>query len=209
SPAPPSSTLNTPRRTICARKSSARGHYDDAIAAQGLATAADPIEHPGARAEIFLCARQYDAAINDGRLRLEDFPAAPDVLAYLADSYHWKGMDKEAVEMLAREFAAEHNPQLAAAAQHAFQSGGYSAVVRCQLADLETQARPRRVSPVALARLHAMLGQHDKTLALLDQALNERAPLLLWIQTDPAYDFLHTDERYRNIIGKIGLPPAW
>ena len=118
-------------------------------------------------------------------------------------------MDKEAVEMLAREFAAEHNPQLAAAAQHAFQSGGYSAVVRCQLADLETQARPRRVSPVALARLHAMLGQHDKTLALLDQALNERAPLLLWIQTDPAYDFLHTDERYRNIIGKIGLPPAW
>lgn len=187
----------------------ALGRNDEANAVQKQATAVDPIEHPGARAEIFLCARQYDAAIDEGRLRLEDFPAASDVLSYLADSYHWKGMNKEAAEMLARLFTAQHNPQLAAAAQHAFQSGGYSAVVRCQLADLETQARSRRVSPVALARLHAMLGQHDKTLALLDQALNERAPLLLWIQTDPAYDFLHTDERYRNIIRKIGLPPAW
>jgi TolB-like protein/DNA-binding winged helix-turn-helix (wHTH) protein len=187
----------------------ALGRYVDAIAAQRQATAANPIEHPGARAEIFLCARQYDAAINDGRLRLEDFPAAPDVLSYLADSYHWKSMDKEAVEMLARQFAAEHNPQLAAAVRHAFQTGGYTAAVRCQLADLEKKARSENVSTFGLARFHAMLGQHDKTLALLDQALDERAPLLLWIQTDPAYDFLHSDERYRSIIRKVGLPPAW
>jgi hypothetical protein len=32
---------------------------------------------------------------------------------------------------------------------------------------------------------------------------------LLWIQTDPAFDFLHTDERYRSIIRRVGLPPAW
>ncbi len=37
-----------------------------------------------------------------------------------------------------------------------------------RLADLEKQARSRRVSPVVLARLHAMLGEHDKTLTLLD-----------------------------------------
>jgi TolB-like protein/DNA-binding winged helix-turn-helix (wHTH) protein len=186
----------------------ALGRYDEANAAQTQATAVDPIQHPGARAEIFLCARQYDAAINDGRLRLEDFPAAPDVLSYLADSYHWKDMDKEAVEMLAREFAAEHNPQLAVAVRSAFPSGGYRAVVRCQLADLEKKARSRRVSPVGLARFHAMLDERDKTLVLLDQALEERDPLLLWIQTDPAFDFLHKDERYRSIIRKIGLPFA-
>jgi hypothetical protein len=32
---------------------------------------------------------------------------------------------------------------------------------------------------------------------------------MLDIQNDPAYDFLHSDERYRSIIRKIGLPPAW
>jgi TolB-like protein/DNA-binding winged helix-turn-helix (wHTH) protein/Tfp pilus assembly protein PilF len=187
----------------------ALGRHEEAIAVQEQATAADPIEHPGARAEIFLCARQYDAAIKDARLRLEDFPAAPDVLSYLADSYHWKGADKEATEMLAREFAAEHNPQLAAAVRHAFQVGGYAAVVRCQLADLEKKARSGTVPIFGLARLHALLGERDKTLALLEQALNEGEPLLLWIQTDPAFDFLHKDERYRSVIRRIGLPPAW
>jgi TolB-like protein/DNA-binding winged helix-turn-helix (wHTH) protein/Tfp pilus assembly protein PilF len=187
----------------------ALGRHDEAIAVQEQATAADPIEHPGARAEIFLCARQYDAAIKDARLRLEDFPAAPDVLSYLADSYHWKGADNEATEMLAREFAAEHNPQLAAAVRHAFQVGGYAAVVRCQLADLEKKARSGTVPIFGLARLHALLGERDKTLALLEQTLNKSEPLLLWIQTDPAFDFLHQDERYRALVQKIGLPPAW
>jgi TolB-like protein/DNA-binding winged helix-turn-helix (wHTH) protein len=187
----------------------ALGRNDEAIAIQKQATGVNPIEHPGAMAEIYLCTRQYDAAIHDGRLRLEDFPDAPDVLSYLADGYHWKGMDKEAVEMLAREFAAVHSPKLADCIHRAFSSGGYNAVVRCQLANLEKKVQSQRVSTMRIARLQAMLGEHDKTLALLDQALNEREPLLLWIQTDPAFDFLHNDQRYRNLIKKIGLPPAW
>jgi tetratricopeptide (TPR) repeat protein len=187
----------------------ALGRNDEAITIQRQSTAIDPIGHPGAMAENYLCARQFDAAITDGLFRLENFPTASDVLSYLADSYHWKGMDKEAIEMRVRELTAEGNPQLAATVRRAFQSGGYTAVVRSELANLEKEARSRRVSTVALARFHAMLGEHDKTLALLERALNEREPLLLWLQTDPAFDFLHTDERYRSIIRRLGLPPAW
>jgi hypothetical protein len=40
-------------------------------------------------------------------------------------------------------------------------------------------------------------------------ANRQHSPLLLWIQNDPAYDFLHSDERYRSIIRGIGLPPAY
>ena len=186
----------------------ALGRNDEAIAVQKQATAGNPIEHPGAMAEIYLCARQYDSAIHDGQLRLEDFPDAPDVLSYLADSYHWKGMDKEAVEMLAREFTAVHSPKLADCIHRAFPSGGYNAVVRCELANLKKKEQSQRVSTMGIARLQAMLGEHEKTLALLEQALNERDPLLLWIQTDPAFDFLHKDKRYRAVVQKIGLPPA-
>jgi hypothetical protein len=32
---------------------------------------------------------------------------------------------------------------------------------------------------------------------------------MLDIQNDPAYDFLHNDQRYRSLITKIGLPQAW
>jgi TolB-like protein/DNA-binding winged helix-turn-helix (wHTH) protein len=188
----------------------ALGRYDEAIAVQKQSTAINPFEHPGAMAEIYECTRQYDAAISDGEMRLKDFPAAPDILRFLADSYHWKGRDKEAVEMLARQFSAEGNLPMSTAIRRAFETGGYAAVVHCQLAAVEKRARTGRVSTFALADLHGRLGEHDETLALLEQGVNERDPLLLLLaQSDPAFDFLHSDPRYRSLIQKVGLPPMY
>jgi len=192
-------------RILCAL-----GRYDEAIAVQKQSTAINPFEHPGAMAEIYACTRQFDAAISDGEMRLKDFPAAPDILLFLADSYHWKGRDKEAVEMLVRQISAEGDVPQSAAVRRAFETGGYPAVVRCQLAAFEKRARTGRVSTFALADLHGKLGQHDETLALLQQGVNERDPrLLLLTQSDPAFDFLHADLRYRSLIEKIGLPPMY
>ncbi len=192
-------------RILCAL-----GRYNEAIAVQKQSTAVNPFEHPGAMAEIYRCTRQFDAAISDGEMRLEDFPAAADILGQLADSYHWKGMDKEAVEMLARQISAEGDRPLSAAVRRAFETGGYAAVVRCQLAAVEKRARTARVSTFEIADLHGRLSEHDETLALFEQGVNERDPLLLLLaQSDPAFDFLHADPRYRSLIQKMGLPPMY
>jgi tetratricopeptide (TPR) repeat protein len=192
-------------RVLCAL-----GRYDEAIAVQKQSTAINPFEHPGAMAEIYSCTRQFDAAIGDGEMRLKDFPVAADILKQLADGYHWKGMDKEAVEMLARQLSAEGDFPLAAAVRRAFETGGYAAVVRCHLAAVEKRARTGRVSIFALADLHGRLSEHDETLALFEQGVNERDPLLLLLaQSDPAFDFLHADPRYRSLIQKMGLPPMY
>ena len=161
-------------------------------------------------AEIYACTRQFDAAISDGEIRLKDFPVAPDILGQLSDSYHWKGMDKEAVDMLAREISAYGDLPLAAAVRRAFETGGYAAVIRCQLAAVKKRARTGRVSTFELAGLHGRLSEHDETLALLEQGVNERDPLLLLLaQSDPAFDFLHADPRYRSLIQQMGLPPMY
>ncbi len=195
-------TFHLHARVLCAL-----GRYDEAIAVQKQSTAINPFEHPGAMAEIYRCTRQFDAAISDGEMRLKDFPAAADILGELADGYHWKGMDKEAVEMLARQISAEGDLPLSAAVRRAFETGGYAAVVRCQLAAVEKRARTARVSTFELADLHGRLSEHDETLALLEQGVNERDPLLLLLaQSDPAFDFLHADPRYRSLIQKMGLP---
>jgi TolB-like protein/DNA-binding winged helix-turn-helix (wHTH) protein len=192
-------------RVLCAL-----GRYDEAIAVQKQSTAINPFEHPGAMAEIYMCTRQFGAAISDGEVRLKDFPVAADILGQLADAYHWKGMDKEAVEMLARQISAEGDFPLASAVRRAFETGGYAAVVRCRLAAVEKRARTGRVSTFALADLHGRLSEHNETLALLDQGVNERDPLLLLLaQSDPAFDFLHADPRYRSLIQKMGLPPMY
>jgi TolB-like protein/DNA-binding winged helix-turn-helix (wHTH) protein len=192
-------------RVLCAL-----GRYDEAIAVQKQATAINPIEHPGAMAEIYLCTRQFDAAISDGEMRLKDFPVAEDILGQLADGYHWKGMEKEAVEMLARQVSAEGDLPLSAAVRRAFETGGYAAVVRCQLAAVEKRARTARVSTFKLADLHGRLSEQDETLALFEQGVKERDPLLLLLaQSDPAFEFLHANPRYRSLIQKMGLPPMY
>jgi tetratricopeptide (TPR) repeat protein len=192
-------------RVLCAL-----GRYDEAIAVQKQSTAINPFEHPGAMAEIYRCTRQFDAAISDGEMRLRDSPVAADILKQLADSYHWKGMDKEAVEMLARQVSARGDLSQSAALRRAFETGGYAAVVRRQLAAVEKKARTARVPAFELADLHGRLGEHDETLALFEQGVNERDPLLLLLaQSDPAFDFLHADPRYRSLIQKMGLPPMY
>jgi len=42
----------------------------------------------------------------------------------------------------------------------------------------------------------------------LEQSYQEHAPWLVRIQSNPNYDFLHSDPRYQAIVKKMGLPPA-
>lgn len=200
-----SESMQLHARFLCAL-----GRYDEAIAVQKQSIAINAFEYPSSLAAMYLCTRRFDAAISDAEMRLKDRPADPDILDVLAESYHWKGRDKESVEMLARSLSAEGDNTLSASVRRAFESGGYSAVVRTRLAAVEKKARTGRVSTFDLAELHGMLSQRDETLALLDKAVDERDPqLLLAVQSDPAFDFLHRDPRYRSIIQELGLPPMY
>ena len=62
---------------------------------------------------------------------------------------------------------------------------------------------------MALASDFGELHRKEETLHYLEEAYNERSPNLAWVQHSPEFDFLHTDERYRSLIQRIGLPPAY
>jgi hypothetical protein len=74
---------------------------------------------------------------------------------------------------------------------------------------LENKVNTQYVSLVELAYCHAELGHRQEALSLLEEGYRQHAPGLLWIQAYPAFDFLHADERYRSIIKRTGLPPAY
>jgi hypothetical protein len=65
------------------------------------------------------------------------------------------------------------------------------------------------VSPWNLAWNYARLKRQKETLAALDDAYNQRSPWIIFLQKEPVFDFLHSDERYRTLVKKIGLPPAY
>lgn len=182
---------------------------EEALESEKKGMEINPFERPWGMMYFYLCARRYDDAIEDGQLRLRDYPADQVVLAVMATAYRCNGMYREAVDYWARFHVAIGEPEVAVALRRAWERGGPRGLIAWQLARKEMQAQSRYVSPVELAFYHALEGEREHTLALLNEGYNQHSPDILYIQTDPAYDFLHSDPRYRALIRKIGLPPTW
>jgi TolB-like protein/DNA-binding winged helix-turn-helix (wHTH) protein/tetratricopeptide (TPR) repeat protein len=183
--------------------------HQEAIAEQKIATELDPFERTHAMALVYQLARQYDLAIVDLKQRLAATPRAGALLSTLADVYRCKGMYKEWAETWVQILTIWNLKDGADATRQQYAQGGYKAVFRGRIAYEEKQSTTRYISPYDLAQSYAELKQKEKTLDLLEEGLRVRDPNLLYVQCDPAFDFLHTDERYRDIIRRIGLPPAW
>jgi TolB-like protein/DNA-binding winged helix-turn-helix (wHTH) protein len=181
----------------------------EAIAAQKKSTELDPFARPFAMGLAYFSVRQYDAAINDVRLKLESSPQDIGLHWILCEAYRRKGALKDAAQEWEKSMLLVGDKESAASIRRNFERGGYKAVLRWQLSSLQKKSAKQYVSPVDLALQYAQLGKREETLTLLEAGYRQRSPLLLWIQNDPAYDFLHSDERYRGLIREIGLPPAY
>ena len=171
--------------------------HDEAVQSERKAMELSPFARPWGLVLELNLARQFDRAISEARARLESTPADGGLLWGLAYAYRCKGMETQASETLEEAFRAGGKPVLADGTAEAFRKGGYRAVVQKQL-DLARRPSGRQyVSPVTLAGWSAQLRDREQTLALLEQGYEEHSPLLLDIQFDPAYDFVHGEERYR------------
>ncbi len=85
---------------------------------------------------------------------------------------------------------------------------GRHAEARAGLAPLVAgvQAARQGLSEANLAYVHLALGERDKALALLESAVSNRDPEVLWISTDPRLDALKEDPRFRQLVSRLGIP---
>jgi TolB-like protein/DNA-binding winged helix-turn-helix (wHTH) protein len=192
---------------IRARLLSLAGRYQEALQAQKAASEIAPFERPWAMVTLLDEAREYDAAIEEARQRLQAEPQ-PELYYLMSIAYRGKGMDKEWADAWEKCLQLSGDPASAAAFQRAYHLGGRKAALQWQLDQLQRKATTTYVSPVDLALIHAQLGDREQTLSLLEQGVREHSPLLLWIHLDPAYDFLNNDERYRSIIQQLAIATA-
>ncbi len=186
---------------------SALNRYPEAIELEKKALEIDPFSRPYALADLYIGERDYDAALKDAFQRLESTNNI-GLHFSVATAYWNKGMYKEAVQYEEKAYVLDDDKESAAGIRRAFQEGGPKGVTLWRLSTLTKSSAKHYVSPVALARVYAELGERDKTLSLLEEGYRRRDTNLLGIQSDPPYDFLHTDERYRSIIRNVGLPPT-
>ena len=95
----------------------------------------------------------------------------------------------------------------ASAIEQAWTSGGEKAVTTWLL-NQDLKGSHTRRSPITLASDYAELGRREDTLRALENAYGERSPWLTFCRR-AAFEFLHGDTRYRALVQRIGLPPAW
>ncbi len=182
---------------------------DEAIASAKKAIELDPFARPYGLASIYIGARQYDAALADVKLRMEASPNNPDLWAQVFDAWRRKGDYQKAMEAWAKWHILTGDPMSAADLRRAYERGGARGFIQWQLDRRLMQSKTQIVSPGELASYYAQLGERDKTLTLLEQAYRQHFVEVLFIQGDPAFDFLHSDPRYRSLVQRMGLPPSY
>jgi TolB-like protein/DNA-binding winged helix-turn-helix (wHTH) protein len=190
-----------------ARLDVAENRISEAIQDQRTAMNLDPFERPWGMILILKFARRYDAAIQEAQQRLEAFPNNDGIYWERGQVYERKGEEDKAVQDWEKMELLEGHSGNAAALRNAYQHGK-AGLLKALIADDEKQPAGSYVSPVELAHSYGLLGDGEKALSLLEEGYRQRSPQLLWIQTDPAFDFLHEDARYQSLVREIGLPSS-
>jgi hypothetical protein len=54
--------------------------------------------------------------------------------------------------------------------------------------------------------VYAGLGDWDQAFLWLDRALEERSGVISWLPTDPTYDSVRSDPRYRALMSHVRFP---
>jgi tetratricopeptide (TPR) repeat protein len=198
---------------FCGQCSRALGRFDEAIIRMKKAEELDPLSADIGRGLgiTYYWAGRYDEAIAQLRKVLELAPQDAQTHEALADVYARKGMQKESIAELQQAFLLAGDKDASEALGQDFASLGFDGVMKhlnqVTLEGHKESAKEGYVSPVAFATSYAKLGERDHAFSWLDKAYDERSPWLTYIKTDPAFDSLHSDPRFADLLRRVGLPP--
>ncbi len=90
---------------------------------------------------------------------------------------------------------------------------GYRQLDRAALLNVELPRLERRAvtggyaSPLDFARLWARLGDGERAFRFLSAAFDDRAPALVFLNADRAWDAVRADPRFREAVTRVGLQP--
>ena len=71
------------------------------------------------------------------------------------------------------------------------------------LGELGTRSRIEYVSPYHFAVIHLVLGDENRALEHLQEAVSEHSPNAVWLEVEPSFDTLRADARFQALIGNM------
>jgi len=185
----------------------ARARLDEAEREMSAARVLDPrtLGRRSPHAAVLFYARRYDDAIANVREMLAVDPALEASHFRLGRLYAAKAMFGQAISEIDRP-AMPRLFKLAELARVYGEAGRRDRAIE-YLGALNqlVEQNAERLDPDTLAFIYTALGDRPRAFGLLEQAVLARSPGMIWLKVDPRYDSLRGDDRFVNLLGRLGL----
>ncbi len=184
------------------------GRIDEAIAETQNALSLDPLSilfrvHLGF---LFYLQQNYDRAIAQFRKVLEMNPNYYLAYAMMGPSYTQTCRFDEALEAYSKARAADADSKFVASLEATTLAvAGRRQEALAMLAQINNRAAAEYISPVSIAYIYTALGDRDTAFDYLDRAIQDRDPNILGLKSNPVFDGLRNEERYRALLRKMQL----
>lgn len=152
-------------------------------------------------------ARHYDLAIKQGLKAVAMDPTFTFNHLVLGMAYEHKGMHTDALTELGEaEKLSNENPRISAWLGYVYAKMGSTAEARQVLDKLTTPSRQSYIDPYNLAVVYMGLGENEKALASLGDAVKEHSGQLFCLKLEPIFDELRSDPRFTRLLQQTLRP---
>lgn len=186
----------------------AMARYDEALVELKLAEESDPSSYvsiSSTRLAHLYHNRQYDQLIKLCK-ELIDL----DANSYLGHlvlglAYEQKGMYEEAIAAARRAIGAVAGKSGEAALGHIYATIGRRGDALKLIEEFKAASRQTYVDSLHIAVIYAGLGDAEQALAWLEKGYQERSSAMIYLNTDPRYDWLHSHPKFKDLLKRIGF----
>ena len=182
---------------------------EEALQEEKKAMELDPFSNPDGLVWVLIRMRRFDAAVNEARVRSDAQPNNAELHEGLAAAYFSNKQEKEWEAESERALQLEGDRDQLTQRVEVYRRGGSRAVLAWTVDRLKRMAGKKYVSPINLAEAYAELGRKEETIRYLEKSYQEREPHVVFVQSHPDFDFVHSDPRYQAIIRNMGLSPTY
>ena len=187
------------------------GRHAEAIEESQLLLRLDPLSsHMNSHLGLaYLKAGRFDEALAQFKKTIALDPNYMRVYVHLGFAYEWRKMFPEAITAYKKGVSlAGETLEGQADLARALIEGSERKEGLLILRRLESEKKRRYVSPVDLAGIYTVLGDHEKAMTLLENALEQHNGRLLFIHQYHEFDPLRNSPRFTRILQAVGAPAA-
>jgi TolB-like protein/tetratricopeptide (TPR) repeat protein len=151
--------------------------------------------------------REFDAALTEYQALVDMDPSGPTSYFYVAWALEQQGRHAAAIDQHRRAIElSDGAPLYLAGLGYSLAIAGESEEAREIAERLTLAAEEGQAEPVHLAIVHAGLGNVNEAIGWLEKAYEARNSHMLYIRQDAKFDPLRDDERFVDLMRRMGWP---